>query len=40
MDPDLLNSDPDPAFQVKPDSGPDPGFRWPKIEKKYSWKFY
>ncbi len=30
--PDLLNPNPDPAFQVNP--GPDPGSWWPKIEDK------
>ncbi len=38
VDPDSLNSDqdtdPDPAFQVNPDSDKDPRFWWPKTEEK------
>ncbi len=36
-----MNPDPDPAFQVNPDTDPDPVFWWPIIEeKKYSWNFF
>ncbi len=38
VDPDTLDTDPDPAFQVNPDTGP--GFWWPKFKIKYSWKFF
>ena len=31
-EPDSLN--PDPAFQVNPDTDPDPGFWWPKTDRK------
>jgi hypothetical protein len=35
VDPDSLNSDLDPAFQLNPDSdtGPDPGCWWKKMDK-------
>ncbi len=35
MDPDTLNPDPDPAFQVNPDTDPvpDPGFDDQKLRK-------
>jgi hypothetical protein len=36
-DPDSLDPDPDPAFQVNPDT--DPGVEWPEV-KKYSWKIF
>ncbi len=37
-DPDSLNPDPDQAFEVKPDTNPDPRFWWQKIGKQYSWE--
>jgi hypothetical protein len=38
VDPDSLNLDTNPAFQVNPD--PVPRFWWPKIGEKYSWNFF
>ena len=32
LDPDQMNPEPDPECQVNKD--PDPGFWWPKIERK------
>ncbi len=39
VDPDPLNPDPDPAFQVNPDPYTDPGFDDQKFNKKVQLNF-